>query len=297
MKIIDPHLHLFNLNKGDYHWLNDDKPPFWSDKHLINKAFTESDLVLDTLLELVGFIHIEAGFDNQQPWRELKWLEKHCQRPFRAIAAIDLTLNSKAFQQQLSMLIAHPSFVGIRHILDEQVFSLLTNKQVIDNIDTLNKFSFIFEVQMQFDNHIAVNALYKTITNNTNLTFIINHAGFPTTSVKSVEWQRWQHNLLKLSTFSHVAIKCSGWEITDRNYQTAWMSETLTEIFNIFDIHKIMLASNFPLCLFNNSSYQDYWLSLLNTNFFQTLNQQQKSALVYDNTLYWYQLKIVQPTT
>ncbi len=37
LKIIDPHIHLIDLAKGQYHWLKPQNPPHWPDKHLIEK--------------------------------------------------------------------------------------------------------------------------------------------------------------------------------------------------------------------------------------------------------------------
>ncbi len=301
MKIIDPHLHLFNLNKGDYHWLKADKPPFWSDKQIINKTFSESDLVLESALELTGFVHIEAGFDNSQPWRELTFLEERrseqsCNKPFRAIANIDLTVSSQNFSQNLEKLAKFHSFIGVRHILDEQALSLLTNKQVLSNFKILNDFAakmpqdLIFEAQLTLSEQAPVNALCEVINNNPDITFIINHAGFAPVNIQTIEWQRWQSNLLKLSIYPHVAIKCSGWEMTDRNYQADWLNKNLVLIFELFGKHKMMLASNFPLCLFSRSSYQDYWQSVVNGHFCQALTEQEKNALCYDNALKWYSI-------
>ena len=63
MKIIDAHLHLFDLQAGEYRWLSPDNPPFWPDKPVIAKNFSESDLVVSAPEQLSGFVHIEAGFD------------------------------------------------------------------------------------------------------------------------------------------------------------------------------------------------------------------------------------------
>ena len=294
MKIIDPHLHLFNLDQGDYHWLKIDNPPFWPDKSLINKTFEESDLALESEFTLSSFVHIEAGFDNSQPWRELASLEQTCNKPFRAIATIDLTASSHDFKQCLVKLAELRSFVGVRHNLDEQALSLLTKKQVLSNFKILNDFALgidqrlIFETQLEFTAYVPADALCDIIRDNPNISFIINHAGFPPADIQSIEWQNWQSNLFKLSIFPHVAIKCSGWEMTDRNYQSTWINESLAVLLNIFGVKKIMLASNFPLCLFSKSNYQDYWQSIISSNFFQALTEQEKSALCYDNALRWY---------
>lgn len=296
MKIIDPHLHLFNVAQGDYYWLKTENPPFWPDKHLINKTFQENDLMLTKPLTLVGFVHIEAGFDNSQPWRELAALKQSCSKPFRTIASIDLTAPTQCFKKNLATLAQFDSFIGVRHILDEQALILLTNKQVLSNFKKFNDFAaktnheLIFETQLTFTEYEPVNALCDVINNNPNISFIINHAGFPPANTQKIEWQRWQSNLLKLSMFPHVAIKCSGWEMTDRNYQPEWLNENLALIFKIFGAKKMMLASNFPLCLFSHNNYQEYWESILASEFFQALNEQEKSALCYDNALRWYSI-------
>ena len=125
MNIIDPHLHLFDLNKGQYHWLKAENPPFWPDKSVIAKNFREQNLKLAPPLNLAGFVHIEAGFDNQQPWREIAWLEQNCQSNFRSVASLDITLMPEIFSQQLDKLLAYKSVVGIRHILDDEALSIL----------------------------------------------------------------------------------------------------------------------------------------------------------------------------
>ena len=297
MKIIDPHLHLFNLKQGDYHWLKADNPPFWPDKALINKTFKESALALEPPLELAAFVHMEAGFDNSQPWRELEMLTKSGNKDFRAIANIDLTASNQAVKQNLAILAKQPSFIGVRHLLNEQALNLLTNKHVLSNINLLNDFAvremkqgLIFEAQLGLTEHAPVNALCEVISDNPNIRFIINHAGFPPKDSQTIEWQRWQSNLRKLAMFAHVAIKCSGWEMINRNYQPDWLNENLTLILAIFGADKMMLASNFPLCLFNKNSYQDYWQSIITGDFFQALSRQEKSVLCYDNALRWYTL-------
>lgn len=293
MKIIDPHLHLFNLELGHYHWLKAGNPPFWPDKPLINKNFNETQLTLTEPYSLSGFVHIEAGFDNEQPWRELDVLEETCQKPFRAIANIDLTNSSHQVNTAIEKLAERSSFVGVRHLLDDQAIALLQNKQVINNIKILNDKGLVFEAQLSLIEQIPVAALCDVIENNLNIRFIINHAGFPPSDIHSLDWQRWHSNLTKLSLYPHVAIKCSGWEMTDRNYKTTWLNENLSLIFTTFGVNKVMLASNFPLCLFSHKNYQAYWQSIILSDFFQALNEQEKSALCYDNALNWYSMSSI----
>lgn len=298
MKIIDPHIHLFNLEQGQYFWLKAESPPFWPDKSIIHKSFNEAALTLAPAIELFGFVHIEAGFDNEKPWRELITLESSCHRPFRAISAINLTDSSENFKKHLAKLAKCQSFVGVRHIFDEQALSLLTQKQVIENFNTLNNFAanlgnqrLVFESQLPLFENNGVSEFCKVIKENTQIRFIINHGGFPPSDADTNEWRSWQNNLRKLSLYSHVAIKCSGWEMVERKYKQAWINKSLTSVFNIFGVKRVMLASNFPLCLFSKSSYYEYWQSIINSQFFTGLTEVEKSALCYDNALHWYFIK------
>ena len=68
---IDPHIHFFALNEGHYGWLKPANAPFWPDKKAIAKHTTEHMLYCASLGQLGGFVHIEAGFDNERPWREI----------------------------------------------------------------------------------------------------------------------------------------------------------------------------------------------------------------------------------
>ena len=73
-RLFDPHVHLFDLSQGDYHWLRRKGAPFWPQKQAITRNFKQQDLHLKEPLQHCGAVHIEAGFDNAEPARELQWL-------------------------------------------------------------------------------------------------------------------------------------------------------------------------------------------------------------------------------
>jgi L-fuconolactonase len=297
MKIIDPHLHLFNLTDGDYAWLRSGNAPFWADKEKINQSFYEQDLTLapqpsSTPLPLAGFVHIEAGFDNVKPWREIQWLESHCQLPFRSIASLNLTLTTIAFEQQIKKLTEYKSVVGGRHIFDDQAVDLLSNPQVQINLTCLAKYNLLFELQMSLNNAEAIALMSQTFINNPILNVIINHAGSPPFSDKELAKNElnsaWLSGLEKLSSFKHCAIKCSGWEMAERNYPMSWVKEVIENCITHFGENRVMLASNFPLCLFTQT-YQQTWQN--NTQLLieeLKFNEKKCDALLFSNASHWY---------
>ncbi|GAW94796.1 MULTISPECIES: amidohydrolase family protein [Colwellia] len=319
INIIDPHLHLFNRSLGDYHWLNSENPPFWPDKSLLQRDFTIKDLAIDNLtssltqdkIKLAGFVHIEAGFDNTKPWRELEYLDNlamesgSCKKS-RTVASINLLTTPLDFNQTLDKLQQHASMIGVRHILDEQAYSTLANHNTQRNFARLNEVTgLVFELQLSLADESAKDVmplLRQTIANNSQLSFIINHAGFPPTEINSDAWRLWQKHITTLAKYANVFIKCSGWEMTDRQYKMSWFSAVSNFCIGAFSIERVMLASNFPLCLLGNKlankvgkklgnkSYQDYWRDILESTLIKQCSKKEKNALLYDNALKIYQL-------
>ncbi len=285
LKIIDPHIHLIDLAKGQYHWLKPQNPPHWPDKHLIEKNVDEHSLSLSAPLQLAGFVHIEAGFDNQQPWRELLWLEQQCQLPFNAVACADITLTPALFLEQITKLKQCSSLVGIRHILDDQACDILSLPHVNENLQLLAQHQLSFDCQFPFTNNAAVDALDKLLSSIPELDCIINHAGLPPLPSELAAKQRWHDNLRTISAHTNVAIKCSGWEMLDRQYAMTFAHDTINLCLSLFGLSRVMLASNFPLTKFSHS-YQDYWQQLTSALPANTLE-----SLCFENALNWYKLK------
>jgi len=258
MKIIDPHLHFFDLTKGQYQWLKPDAAPFWPDKAKIARNFSHKDLLLPPDIELVGFVHIEAGFNNQQPWQEIAWLEQSNALPFKSIASIDLTVSQDDFNQTLNQLCQYSSVVGVRHILDDEASVLLTNQRVLANLAQLPSHNLLFEAQLQGSDNSGMRALTQLARHLPNLAIVLNHGGFcPNTGQLQQQWQR---NIAELAACSNVYVKASGWEMVSRQYNQQDLIKTIAWLLHCFDQTKVMLASNFPLCLLSDS-YANLWQS------------------------------------
>lgn len=289
INIVDPHIHLFNLAQGQYHWLAKNNPPCWPDKQHIYRDFFQGDMLLDKPLSLSGFVHIEAGFDNMQPWREIQWLEQHCTLPFRSIAAIDLTLPTLLFQQQLQQLMTFPSVIGIRHLLGNLNEQLCSDRQVITNLNYVNQWSLNVELQMQLAELSEIDSLVALITANTDTHFIVEHAGFPPAKSDLSQWQRWQNHLNTIAKYRNVLIKCSGWEMVSRDYQNHWIQQVIDHCLQQFCSTRVMLASNFPVVLLAKP-YQDYWQHLIGQ-----VDTHYRQALLRDNAIYYYKIPVSPP--
>lgn len=281
-KIIDPHLHLFNMQQGDYAWLKPSNPPFWPDKHLISKDFQQIDLSLGSSNQLHGFVHIEAGFNNQQPWLEIDWLQQHCTFPFKSVAFADIT--NSTFQRHIEQLKQRTSVVGIRHILDEQAVQILSANSINQHFELLAQAELSFDAQLSLNDEQTVNKLVDLATKHNKVNIIINHGGWPLENESNDEKKAWRDNLRKLALCENIAIKLSGWEMSNRNWQPQQVSIVLKDCIEVFSQSRVMLASNFPLCLFS-MSYADLWRSYAEL---PEISPQCFEKITFSNALTWY---------
>lgn len=304
MKILDPHLHLFDLHLGQYAWLKPENAPFWPDKTVINKSFSQQDLVVSEGHEIAGFVHVEAGFNNDIPKEEVDWLESVVKKTFKTVAFIDMTLPVIEFEQTLNDLMSCQSVVGVRHILDDDAFDVLSLGQVKSNFAYLAKHNLSFDLQMPITDNLALNQLISILKHCPTLKVILNHTGWPpiADSAELLAKSDWYSALKQLAALPQCAVKCSGWEMIDRQYdssftsssvikQDTWQSQVLTLCLQAFGQERVMIASNFPLCLLH-SSYQDYWDNVINILNNMPLTETKKQALVFNNACSWYNLTI-----
>ncbi|WP_435273778.1 amidohydrolase family protein [Psychrobium sp. nBUS_13] len=284
MQFIDPHIHLFDRNKGHYQWLNENNQPHWPDKAIIARNFDERDLYVDSPLTLKGFVHIEAGFNNEQPWLEIEWLESHVQGPFKSVGYADITLAPIEFRRLIDRYKRYPSVVGVRHIFDGEAVELVEHPNAMTNLEYLAKAQLIFETQIDGNVFSAVDAVIKVCAENANLVVILSHGCFAPQEQEALA--QWQTSMMKLAKCPLVYMKMSGWEMVNRRYDQAHISTVISSVIKSFGHKRVMLASNFPLILFSQP-YQSLWHDYQSLE----LGTELLAALCYNNAASVYGFK------
>ena len=262
MQIIDPHLHLFDLSLGQYNWLRAENPPDWPDKAKICQDFSEADIDLGSDLELTGYAHLEAGFDNQASWREVDWLEQQAGLPLRTIAHLDLRLHPEAFAGGLAQLKQRCSVVGVRHIFDGEVSELIKHPNTLQNLASLAASNLHFELQFETQNENHCRKVAGLIADLPELDFVLNHAGFCPTNTASAGYAASRLGLEQLAKLKNLSVKSSGFEMLNRAFNPAEAARLTRALCELFGDRRVMLASNFPLITLS-MSYNDYWAQMI----------------------------------
>lgn len=296
LKIIDPHIHLFNLEQGEYAWLKKGQPPFWPDKSKIAKDFVVRDLSeafvldIDTNFDLCGVVHIEAGFDNINPLREIAWLETEFSSNTMNAACIafaDITESTETFEKNILKLTTKKMIRGVRYII-EDFDALCAHQQLADNIQILANHGFVFELQIADLDLPKAQRITELFSLRPDLKVALNHAGF-------------LHNLIKTNTSSalsiydclaqlpNMCVKASGFEMLDRQYQMRDTRRMYDALLASFGSERVMAASNFPLTLFSKTYYQ-YWQDTLICLDEMGVNDNDRTSIVYDTARSFYRI-------
>lgn len=248
--VIDPHIHFFNLQQGEYQWLTGDNPPNWSNLNLIRQNHGPKHLSTKAF-QVESVVHIEAGFNNQDPYKELEWLENTVPPlNYVAIGYLDITLTPSVFSRKLKRLQNSASLRGIRDITEGQDSQRLLHPNVFANLATLSEQQLIFEAQFELHLSHAAMQIANYCTQLPALQLHINHAGL------LEQHAHWEHSLQILSNLPNIAIKFSGFEHVHRPLS---QQACLSLLCHYFGDERVMMASNFPICLMKKS-YQKLWL-------------------------------------
>lgn len=275
--IIDPHVHFFNLLDGQYTWLQGSNPPAWPNLEKIKRPISAQQLANSTDFKLKGLVHIEAGFDNSAPIRELNWLSKHLsEMPFKAISFNQIDAPAEQFSNALNAL-AHSSLCGIRDITEGDDALRLKSPRCIHNLDLLAANKLHFEAQFELHNISVANHIAHCAKQLPHLQIILNHAGLPDDLIS------WQKGVELLAQYSNIAIKFSGFELLDltQSQQEACFKWLLKH----FGEQRIMFASNFPVCQINT-----YYNALWHQHYALCNSHSLWLKLSYANAKHYYQV-------
>jgi predicted TIM-barrel fold metal-dependent hydrolase len=271
---IDPHHHLWDLDRHHYPWLAEaDHDRGWGDWSALRRSYTLAELMQDVAgLEggppsgraglsgawrMLGSVHVQANIDPSDPVAETRWLDALASDPVNArglpsgiVAWADFSAPSLD-----ALLDAHAQassrMRGIRQVLNRHpnprlnraVHDFLADAGWRDRIGALRRYGWSFDAQIywhQMDSLAALAARHDSIT------FIVDHAGMP------VERDRdglagWRKGLRTLAACPNVVIKLSGYGMADIGWTVDRLKPYVIEPIECFGAERAMFASNFPV--------------------------------------------------
>ncbi|HTW27996.1 MAG TPA: amidohydrolase family protein [Acetobacteraceae bacterium] len=253
---IDPHHHLWDMERFSYPWLVVKPQPISvaGDVAPIAHSYRIEDYLADIRDQnVVKSVHIDAGYDQTDPVGETRWLQSVADAhgfPHGIVAHAQLQASDVQ-----AVLEGHRQFRnlrGIRHIVNwhrdpaktfVQRPDLLTDPAWLAGFRLLRRYDLSFDLQL-YPSQMLDGA--KLAAAHADTSIILNHAGMPIDRDPEGIAQ-WRSGMRALAAQPNVTAKVSGLGMVDWHWTVESIRPFVLEAIEIFGPARAMFASNFPV--------------------------------------------------
>jgi predicted TIM-barrel fold metal-dependent hydrolase len=254
--IVDPHHHLWDLERFSYPWLSARPLPasVAGDVAPIAKSYLLDDYLADTTNQnVVKSVHVDAGFDPSLPVEETRWLQSIAdQRGFPHGVVARAELHRPDVETTLAAHCRFPNVRGIRHIVNwhpdpAKTYvtkpDFLTDPAWLRGFALLKRFNLSFDLQL-YPSQMADAAALAAAHGDTMI--ILNHAGMPVDR-DAEALSLWRTGMRALAAEPNVWVKISGLGMVDWRWTEESLRPFVLDTIEIFGPDRCMFASNFPV--------------------------------------------------
>jgi predicted TIM-barrel fold metal-dependent hydrolase len=250
-EIIDGHMHLWDLDHGEYPWLTDKKGRF---EEIIGKVkkIRKNFLITDyeSLVKpynVTKGVHVEANAALKKALHETQWLQK--------IAESHGTPNAIVFQADLrdpdieNVLKDHcqsPNVRGVRQILFREEGStdpdLMSDPHFQKGLKSLSKQILTFDLCL-FGHQIPDAA--RLVKETPDAAFVLDHLGWPR-DITDKGFETWTRDIKLLADSPNVHLKLSGIGLVFKSHDQENIERFLRAGIEAFGEDRCFFGSNIP---------------------------------------------------
>ena len=254
--IIDPHMHLWDLDRHYYAWLQD-RPlpnnPAGDMTPIAYRSYGLDDYLADTAgWSMVQTVHVECGLPPKDQLSETDRLQGLADtRGVIGGVVAGAWLDDPRVEALLEAQAARRNVRGVRQIVSWHADpaktygdrDLLQDPQWREGYALLGKYGLSFDLQLyplQMETAAALAAAYP------DTPVILNHAGLPTDR-DAAGLAVWREGLALLAERPNVSCKISGLAMVDRAWTVESLRPFVLQVIDAFGPERCMFASNFPV--------------------------------------------------
>jgi len=254
--IIDPHMHLWDLDRHYYSWLQDTplpNNPAGDMSPIAYRSYGLDDYLADTAgWNVVQTVHVECGLPPEDQLSETDWLQGLAEtRGVIGGIVAGANLDDPGVEPLLEAHAARTHVRGVRQIVNWHKdpaktygpTDLLLSDAWRAGYALLAKYGLSFDLQL-YPSQMASAA--ELAAAQPDIPVIVNHAGMPTDR-DEVGLAAWRQGLALLAERPNVSCKISGLAMIDRAWTVDSLRPFVLRVIETFGPSRCMFASNFPV--------------------------------------------------
>ena len=254
LRIVDAHMHLWNLQKIRYPWLTPPLPVgITGDVSSIARTYLLDDYLDDAgVARVEKVVHVEAGANPADSLQETQWLQGVAQsRGFPHAIVAHAQLNDPKVEVLLAEHASQRNVRGIRQIINWHADpkKTYTPRNLLDDPNWHKGFALLRKYNLSFDLQIypaQMPAAAELARRHPDTPLILNHTGMPADR-DAAGLQAWRAGMQALAQQPNVAVKISGLAMLDWQWTTDSLRPFVLQTLEIFGARRCMFASNFPV--------------------------------------------------
>lgn len=274
---IDSHQHFWKLTENEYKWLTKDLGEIYRDfmpddlYPFIKKYKIDKTIVVQaapTIQETVFLLSLKEQYD----WIAgvIGWLD----------------LSKPTFKRDLKNTLKYSGFIGLRPMIqDLEDDDWILREKVLTNIQVLIEYDVPLDLLIR-PRHIPY--ILRLLEIYPKLRAVVNHIAKP--NIAEGQFDGWKEGLENIAAFPNVMCKLSGF-ITEAGYKN-WTIEQfkpyITQTLKIFEPHRVMFGSDWPVC--NLSGSYDDVMNCILKNLSDYTNEKELSLIFGENAKRFYKL-------
>lgn len=274
--MIDAHHHLWRYSPDSYPWIPEGSPLAKNQLGAELEAVTDAAGISGTVVVQARQMISESDF--------LLDLADATQRIRGVVGWVPLI--DPAVNSELARLAAHPRFVGVRHVLQEEAEEYFLREDFHRGLAMLPGHGLVYDLLL-FQRQLPV--AIQLIDRQPDLGIIIDHIAKPAARSGRIEPQ-WRDGMRELAKRPNViGVKFSGLltEFPDGDGDAQTVAAYFEETLEIFGAGRVMFGTDWPVCLLR-TSYQEWTerVRLLTS----CLSTSDRDSILADNAIRCYSL-------
>ena len=281
-RIIDTHIHVWDLNRAEYPWLK-------SDTSILNRTYTieeieeerkKAGVTAGVLVQASGNLEdTHLMFDSA---KKTDWLKG-------VVAWLPLTDTQATTDLLQSWLATEKYFKGVRHqIHDEQDAKWLLQPDVISALKILAANEIPYDLVGILPAHIET--ALKVVEQVPNLKLVFDHLNWPPIPTKE-KFGKWGELMKEAAKHKNLFAKISGLGTASGNFENRTADDIkpyVEFVLEHFSVERCFCGGDWPVSLLTNS-YSGTW-SVTKTLLNELLNEHDRNKVYFTNADKFYNL-------